>query len=94
MIYSLANLACAADAEERAFVISSMLSIGTAFGVWVPLLTFPTVDAPRYFKGYVMEAVMQVVYPLWTVLVIWFLNKETRNKKSVGGGDEVENDSE
>lgn len=29
--YSVANLACAADAEERAFIVSSMLAISTAF---------------------------------------------------------------
>ncbi|EEU34623.1 uncharacterized protein NECHADRAFT_3907, partial [Fusarium vanettenii 77-13-4] len=50
--YSLANIVCAADAEERAFVISSMLAISTAFGAWVSILSFPTVEAPRFFKGY------------------------------------------
>ena len=36
-------------------------------------LTLPIVDAPRYFKRYVMEAVMHVVHPLWRVLITWFL---------------------
>ncbi|KAI8716116.1 hypothetical protein NCS52_00904500 [Fusarium sp. LHS14.1] len=49
--YSLANIVCAADAEERAFVISSMLAISTAFGAWVSILSFPTVEAPRFFRG-------------------------------------------
>ncbi|KAH7361672.1 major facilitator superfamily domain-containing protein [Plectosphaerella cucumerina] len=54
--YSVANLACAGDAEERAFIISSMLAFSTAFSAWVNLLTFPTVEAPRFLKGYITEA--------------------------------------
>ncbi|KAL2678508.1 hypothetical protein Neosp_009255 [[Neocosmospora] mangrovei] len=79
--YSLANIVCAADAEERAFVISSMLAISTAFGAWVSILSFPTVEAPRFFKGYVMEAVLQVTYVTWTVMVVWFSSREERQKK-------------
>jgi hypothetical protein len=80
--YSIANMACAADAEERAFIISSMLAVSTAFNCWVPLLAFPTVEAPRYFKGYVLEIVLQVVFLLWTTLVIWFVKRENRARPS------------
>lgn len=79
--YSLANIVCAADAEERAFVISSMLAISTAFGSWVSILSFPTVEAPRFFKGYVMEAVLQVTYLTWTIMVVWFSGREERQTK-------------
>jgi hypothetical protein len=80
--YSIANLACAADAEERAFIISSMLAIGTAFNSWVPLLAFPTKQAPRYFRGYVLEVVLQVAYFAWTVLVMLFVKKESKADKT------------
>ncbi|KAJ3460943.1 hypothetical protein MRS44_011810 [Fusarium solani] len=79
--YSLANIVCAADAEERAFVISSMLAISTAFGSWVSILSFPTVEAPRFFRGYVMEAVLQITYLTWTIMVVWFSSREERQKK-------------
>ena len=79
--YSVANLACAADAEERAFVVSSMLAISTAFGVWVPLLAFPTVEAPRFFKGYVMEAVMQWAYFGWTCFVVWYSQRDEHKQR-------------
>jgi hypothetical protein len=79
--YSIANLACAADAEERAFVISSMLAIGTAFNCWVPLLAFPTVHAPRYFNGFVLEFVLQFAFIGWTVLVMWFVKRDRRAKE-------------
>jgi hypothetical protein len=78
--YSIANLACAGDAEERAFVISSMLAIGTAFNAWVPMLAFPTKQAPRYFKDYVLEVVLQVVYFSWTVVVMIFVHKQNKQE--------------
>lgn len=79
--YSLANIACAGDAEERAFVISSMLAIGTAFNCWAPLLAFPTVQAPRFFRGYVTEAVLQVVYIVFSAVVVWMVNRDEERKK-------------
>ena len=79
--YSIANIVCAGDAEERAFVISSMLAFSTAFGAWVGLLAFPTVKAPRFFNGYVMEAVLQVTYVAWTIAVVWFADREDKQKK-------------
>ncbi|KAF2832391.1 MFS general substrate transporter [Ophiobolus disseminans] len=88
--YSIANLACAGDAEERAFVISSMLAIGTAFNSWVPLLAFSTVEAPRYFRGFILEIVLQFTYVAWTVLVMWFVRREHRAKeKEIETGTEV-----
>jgi hypothetical protein len=79
--YSVANLACAGDAEERAFIISSMLAFSTAFSAWVNLLTFPTVEAPRFLKGYINEAVLQVTYTLWTILIVWFVTKQEKAKE-------------
>lgn len=78
LIYSWVNLICAGDAEERAFVISSMLAIGTAFGAWVPLLMWKTVEAPRYFKGYTLQLVMQPVYFFWTFLVFYMVRRARR----------------
>lgn len=72
VIYSHANLICAGDAEERAFIISAMLATGTAFNAWVPLFVWPTVQAPRFFKGYVFTCVLQPVYFLMSVFVFLF----------------------
>ncbi|KAL3292182.1 putative transporter SEO1 [Colletotrichum asianum] len=83
--YSLANLACAGDAEERAFVVSSMLAIRTAFGTWVPIVAFPTVEAPRFFRGYIMEAVMQVTYFSWTCFVVWYSARDRRRQQNAEG---------
>jgi hypothetical protein len=72
VIYSHANLVCAGDAEERAFIISAMLATGTAFNSWVPLLAWPTVQAPRFFKGYVLTCVLQPTYFLFSVFVFLY----------------------
>ncbi|KAJ4263445.1 hypothetical protein NW762_006264 [Fusarium torreyae] len=88
--YSVANIACAGDAEERAFVISSMLSVSTAFNCWVPLLAFPTVQAPRFFRGYITEAVLQVTYFAWTVLVIWISNRDENRKTPENNSDKTD----
>lgn len=79
--YSVANLACSADAEERAFVVSSMLAVSTAFSAWVGILAFPTTQAPRFFNGYIMEAVLQVTYVSWTALIVWYSNREEKQQK-------------
>ncbi|CAH0023856.1 unnamed protein product [Clonostachys rhizophaga] len=78
--YSVANLACAGDAEERAFVVSSMLALSTAFNSWVSYVAFPTVQAPRFFRGYVMEAVFQVTYVGWTAFIVWFSNRQDQKE--------------
>ncbi|KAH7325692.1 major facilitator superfamily domain-containing protein [Stachybotrys elegans] len=85
--YSVANLACAADAEERAFVVSSMLAISTAFSAWVGIVAFPTLQAPRFFNGYIMEAVLQITYVSWTALIVWYSNREERLEQEKNAGD-------
>ncbi|THD00333.1 hypothetical protein EYZ11_000226 [Aspergillus tanneri] len=52
IVYAWANEICSGDAEERALVISAMNTVGNAFGAWIPLFVWKTVDAPRYLVGY------------------------------------------
>jgi MFS family permease len=80
LIYSAVNIICAGDAEERAFVISSMLAIASAFSAWVPLLAWPTVEAPQFFKGYTLQLVLQPTYFAWTCFVFWMVRRENRQK--------------
>lgn len=82
VIYSHANLVCAGDAEERAFVISSMLATGTAFNAWVPLFVWPTVEAPRLFKGYTFTTVLQPVYFAFSVFVFVYSKRKMRQEVS------------
>ncbi|KIW82822.1 hypothetical protein Z517_02065 [Fonsecaea pedrosoi CBS 271.37] len=83
VIYSHANLVCAGDAEERAFIISSMLATGTAFNSWVPILAWPTVEAPRFHKGYILTITLQPIYFLFSVFVFIFSRRMMRKEKAL-----------
>jgi hypothetical protein len=58
-----------------------MLAISTAFSAWVSIVAFPTLSAPRFFGGYIMEAVLQVTYVNWTAGIVWDSNREDKLKK-------------
>lgn len=82
VIYSHANLVCAGDAEERAFIISAMLATGTAFNAWVPILIWPTVEAPRLFKGYTFVTVLLPIYFAQSCFVFIFSRRRVAKENS------------
>ncbi|KAI7787487.1 major facilitator superfamily transporter [Diaporthe eres] len=75
-----ANEICGADAEERAVVLGIMNAAGYAFNAWLPLLTYPVVDAPRFKKGFTYTTVAFVAQAIIT-WVIWWLSRRDRNKE-------------
>lgn len=75
---SWANEICGADAEERAIVIGIMNSMGYAFNAWVPLLTYPAVDAPKFRKGFIYTVVAFVAQGLVTGSIAWARKRELR----------------
>jgi ACS family pantothenate transporter-like MFS transporter len=48
-----ANEICSSDAEERALVIGIINSMGYAFHTWLPVVTYPAKDAPRFKSGFI-----------------------------------------
>lgn len=84
-----ANEICGADAEERAIVLGIMNAAGYAFNAWLPLLTYPTVDAPRFKKGFTYSTVAFVAEGImtWTV---WLLARGERRKKQKAEIEEEE----
>jgi len=78
LVYSWANEICREDAEERAFVIASMLAISNAFSAWIPLLVWPTTQAPRYEKGYVFNQVNMILFAATTVALWWYDRRDQR----------------
>jgi len=87
VMYSWANVICAGDAEERAFILGSMLAFAMAFNAWVPILSMPTVEAPRFFKGYLLCLIMQPVSLGMTFLVNYLHKRQLREVKK-GDNDE------
>jgi ACS family pantothenate transporter-like MFS transporter len=78
---SWANEICGADAEERALVIGIMNAAGYAFNAWLPYLTFPTVDAPRFRKGWIWSTSAFVAQFGITGLVAWLWRREKQARK-------------
>ncbi|KAI4602941.1 hypothetical protein KJ359_008162 [Pestalotiopsis sp. 9143b] len=88
---SWANEICGADAEERAVVIGVMNSLGYAFNAWVPLLTYPQVDAPAFRRGFAYTTAMFGAQGLVTAAVAVMHRRDQRRTSQVGkgvGGDE------
>ncbi|KAI1137130.1 MFS general substrate transporter [Hypoxylon sp. FL0543] len=90
---SWANEICGADAEERAIVIGIMNYMGYAFNAWVPLLTFPQVDSPRFRKGFIFSTAAFGAQAIITAIVAYMYKRDlkrgkTRRGDAPGIGDE------
>ncbi|RDW56918.1 MFS transporter-21 [Coleophoma crateriformis] len=80
ILVSWAHRVCAADAEERAIVIGSMNSIGLAHGTWWNQVFVPTVEAPRFARGYKAGLAASLALTAWMPVVWWF--SQNQDKKS------------
>lgn len=91
--YGWVNVMLRRNVEERALTLILMTAIATSTNAWIPLLVYPTVEAPRFHKGYPFSAAMVVVSVLMTQLVrVVFNRDEARNaaEERVEGGGELE----
>lgn len=77
---SWANEICGADAEERAIVLGVMNASGYAFNAWLPLLTYPVKQAPKFRKGFVYSTCAFVAQFGITGLVAWLHRWEKRKR--------------
>lgn len=85
---SWANEICGADAEERAVVIGVMNSMGYAFNAFVPLLTYPQTDAPRFRKGFIYSTCAFAAQALVTAAVAYMYKKDLKKGEKAAAGDE------
>ncbi|CZR68652.1 related to transporter protein [Phialocephala subalpina] len=79
---SWANEICGADAEERAIVLGVMNASGYAFNAWLPLLTYPVKQAPKFRKGFVYSTCAFVAQFGITGTVAW-LHRWEKKKRSL-----------
>jgi ACS family pantothenate transporter-like MFS transporter len=86
---SWANEICGNDAEERALVLGIMNASGYAFNAWLPLLTYPAKQAPRFKKGFTFSTCAFVAQFGITALVWWLQRRENRRKKEKGRESEL-----
>jgi ACS family pantothenate transporter-like MFS transporter len=85
---SWANEICSGDAEERTIVIGVMNSMGYAFNAFVPLLTYPQIDAPKFRKGFIFSVCAFAAQGLITATVAHMQRKNTKKKQKMDTGDE------
>ncbi|KAF3760952.1 hypothetical protein M406DRAFT_73409 [Cryphonectria parasitica EP155] len=91
VLYGWANAILRDNIEERALTLTLMTAVGTATNAFVPNLTYPTVEAPRYPKGYVFSAVMVVCLVIMTwIMSLLFGENGDKRQKQVSGTEEVE----
>ncbi|KAF5618593.1 transporter SEO1 [Fusarium sp. NRRL 52700] len=69
VLYGWANTILRHNNEERALTLILMTAIATSIQAWIPLLVYPTVEAPRFPKGYVYSATMVVLLVAMTQVI-------------------------
>lgn len=75
VLYSWVNRTLANNYGERGLTISSMMTFGFCTQIWVPLFTFPTVEAPRFPNGYPAASVFE--FSMWATLMtgVWYMKR-------------------
>ncbi|KAH7014153.1 major facilitator superfamily transporter [Microdochium trichocladiopsis] len=88
ILYSWLNTTLKENYGERGLIISSMMTLGFCMQIWVPLFTYPTVQAPRFPNGYPASAVFE--FAMWAFLMFgsWYM---ARWKLRQQGRSDVEN---
>lgn len=69
VLYGWANVILRDSIEERAMTLILMTAIATSTNAWIPLLVYPTVEAPRFPKGYPYSAAMVVLLVAMTQVI-------------------------
>jgi ACS family pantothenate transporter-like MFS transporter len=80
---SWANEICSSDAEERALVLGIMNASGYAFNAWLPLLTYPARDAPKFRKGFIWTTCASAAQIGMVGIVAWLWRWERRRSSVV-----------
>lgn len=83
------------DAELRGLLCAVGNTIGAGFSLWLPLLLFPTYEAPHYKVGYIATTVFDVVDFGALLCFLWFARREqkravTAYAKIEGVGEDIE----
>ncbi|WWC63619.1 uncharacterized protein I303_106224 [Kwoniella dejecticola CBS 10117] len=89
IFYSWINSTMRDNPAERALIISTCMTMGYCTYIWVPLFTFPTVEAPRFRHGYPPSLVFSVAEWGLTFFGMWYMGG-----KALQGPDKGEPASE
>jgi len=78
---TLTSEICGADAEERSIVLGLMNSFGYAFNAWLPYLTYPATDAPRFTKGFIWSSCAYVAQ-FGITGAVWYMQRRENRRKA------------
>ena len=67
ILYSWLNSTLQENYGERGLIISSMMTLGFCNQIWIPLFTFPTVEAPEFRHGYPASVAFEFL--MWATLM-------------------------
>ncbi len=69
VLYGWANVILRDNNEERSLTLILMTAIATSTNAWIPLLVYPTIEAPRFPKGYVFSASIVICLVIMTQII-------------------------
>lgn len=78
------------NAAERAFVLVFMNCIAQANSAWIALVIFPTVEAPRFVKGFSVTFALSFLFLGMTQVVRVLHQREERNESGTASLADVE----
>lgn len=85
VLYGWVNDICRRDSESRAIIMTTMNIVASVFSVWTSVVFYPTIEAPRYLKGYSFAAANALALILWTFIVLWFYKNDERKHAKENG---------
>ncbi|AQZ13199.1 (ZYRO0E08228g) [Zygosaccharomyces parabailii] len=85
VLYGWMNDICRRDSDARAITLVIMNIAGSVFSVWTSVVFFPTVQAPRYLRGYSFTAACALALSIWTLFVLWLYKKDERKHSKDNG---------
>ncbi|KAK9470161.1 major facilitator superfamily domain-containing protein [Dipodascopsis tothii] len=78
VLYGWANDMLRHEVAYRSVVLIIMNTLAQGSQVFIPLLVWPTVDAPTYHKGYIYASCISSSMVLWTLVVLWFYKRQEK----------------
>ncbi|KAI7785956.1 transporter SEO1 [Diaporthe eres] len=80
VLYGWANIMLKDNIEERALTLLLMTAIATSTNAGIPLFVYPTVESPRFPKGYVYSACMVVCLVTMTHIISYLFGSDGQKR--------------
>ncbi|KAI5954582.1 hypothetical protein KGF54_002357 [Candida jiufengensis] len=78
VVYAFQGDICRFDHRQRQVLLVSMNIIAQTFSIWISRLIWPTVEAPRYLKGFSTITAFTFMLIVWTILVLYLYKRQER----------------